>query len=98
EAGDVREVVALLTDDAWLIMPPVPLRYQGRELAARFLAATGLRPGRSIRLVPTRANGQPAFGHYVRDQHAPIPHPSGILRLTLARSPLRPLNGSRYHR
>ena len=29
EAGDVDEVVALLTEDAWLIMPPVPLRYQG---------------------------------------------------------------------
>ena len=38
EAGDVRQVVALLTEDAWLVMPPVPLRYQGRELAARFPA------------------------------------------------------------
>src|SRR5262249_41732899 len=58
EAGDVHDVVALLTEDAWLIMPPVPLRYQGREQAARFLAATSFRCGRSARLVPTRANGQ----------------------------------------
>jgi RNA polymerase sigma-70 factor (TIGR02960 family) len=84
ETGDVDEVVALLTEDAWLIMPPVPLHYQGREQAARFLAATAFRPGRSARLVPTRANGQPAFGVYIRDPHAPIAHANGILVLTLA--------------
>jgi RNA polymerase sigma-70 factor (ECF subfamily) len=83
EAGDVREVVALLTGDAWLIMPPIPLHYQGREQAARFLAATSFRPGRSARLVPTRANGQPAFGVYIRDPHAPVAHANGILVLTL---------------
>ena len=84
EAGDVHRVVALLTEDAWLIMPPVPLRYQGRELAARFWAATAFRPGRSARLVPTRANGQPAFGLYIRDPQAPVAHANGILVLTLA--------------
>src|SRR5262249_41252866 len=84
EAGDVDEVVALLTDDAWLIMPPVPLRYQGREQATRFLAATSFRCGRSARLVPTRANGQPAFPVYIRDPHAPIAHANGILVLTLS--------------
>ena len=87
EAGEVDEVVALLAEDAWLIMPPVPLRYQGRELAARFLAATSCLPGRSARrLVPTRANGQPAFGVYIRDPHAPIAHANGILVLTLSGS------------
>jgi RNA polymerase sigma-70 factor (ECF subfamily) len=86
EAGDVREVVALLTDDAWLIMPPIPLRYQGGEQATRFLAATSFRCGRSARLVPTRANGQPAFGVYIRDPHAPIAHANGILVLTLSGS------------
>jgi RNA polymerase sigma-70 factor (TIGR02960 family) len=84
EAGEVDELVALLTEDAWLIMPPVPLRYQGRELAARFWTATAFRPGRSARLVPTRANGQPAFGLYIRDPHAPVAHANGILVLTLA--------------
>jgi RNA polymerase sigma-70 factor (TIGR02960 family) len=84
EAGDVGELVGLLTGDAWLIMPPIPLRYQGRELAARFWAATAFRPGRSARLVPTRANGQPAFGLYVRDPRAPVAHAHGILVLTLA--------------
>ncbi len=93
EAGDVREVVALLTQDAWLIMPPVPLQYQGRELAARFLAATGFRPGRSARLIPTRANGQPAFGLYIRDPRAPVAHANGMLVLTLAGSQISALTG-----
>jgi len=93
EAGDVHAVVALLTDDAWLIMPPVPLQYQGRELAARFFAATGFRPGRRARLVPVRANGQPAFGLYVRDPHVPIAHASGILVLTLAGSQISAITG-----
>ena len=93
EAGDVDELVALLTDDAWLIMPPVPLRYQGREMAARFWSATAFRPGRSGRLVPTRANGQPAFGLYIRDSHAPIAHANGILVLTLAGSQISAVTG-----
>jgi RNA polymerase sigma-70 factor (TIGR02960 family) len=93
EAGDPHRVVALLTDDVWLIMPPVPLRYQGRELAARFWAATAFRPGRAARLVPTRANGQPAFGLYVRDPHAPVSHAGGILVLTLAGSRISTVTG-----
>lgn len=93
EAGDVREVVALLTEDAWLVMPPVPQEYQGRETIARFLAATGLRPGRSARLVPTRSNSQPAFGLYIRDPHAPIVHGSGIIVLTLAGSQIAAMTG-----
>jgi Sigma-70, region 4 len=84
EAGNVDELVTLLTEDAWLVMPPVPVRYQGRELAARFWSATAFRPGRSARLVPTRANGQPAFGLYIRDPQAPVAHANGILVLTLA--------------
>jgi RNA polymerase sigma-70 factor (TIGR02960 family) len=93
EAGDVREVVTLLTEDAWLVMPPVPLRYQGREVAARFWAATAFRPGRSARLVPTRANGQPAFGLYIRDPRAPVSHASGMLVLTLEGSQVSVVTG-----
>ena len=84
EAADVDGIVALLTDDAWLRMPPLPLEYQGRELAARFLAATALRPGWTARLIATRANGQPAFGFYVRDPHTGISHTVGLLVLTLS--------------
>jgi RNA polymerase sigma-70 factor (TIGR02960 family) len=97
EAGDVPGLVTLLTDDAWLIMPPVPLRYQGRELAARFWTATAFRPGRSARLVPTRANGQPAFGLYIRDPHAPVAHASGILVLTLAGHQISAVTGFLGH-
>jgi RNA polymerase sigma-70 factor (TIGR02960 family) len=93
QAGDVPAVVALLTDDVWLVMPPMPLQYQGREQVARFLAATGLRAGRAARLVPTRANGQPAFGLYVRDPHAQVAHAGGILVLTLAGSQITALTG-----
>jgi RNA polymerase sigma-70 factor (ECF subfamily) len=84
QAGDVAAVVALLTEDISLTMPPLPVEYHGRDLVARFLAATGLRPGRRSRLIPTRANGQPAFGLYVQDPQAGISRAAGLLSLTLA--------------
>ena len=83
QAGDVAGVVALLTEDIAVTMPPLSLEYHGRELVARFLAATGLRPGRKPRIVPTRANGQPAFGLYAQDPQAGIFHAAGLLVLTL---------------
>jgi RNA polymerase sigma-70 factor (TIGR02960 family) len=83
ETGNVDELVALLTEDVWVTMPPVPLEYQGRELAARFFAAVSFRHGRTYRLVPTRANGQPAFGAYVRDPRTGIAHANGLLVVTL---------------
>jgi RNA polymerase sigma-70 factor (ECF subfamily) len=84
QAGDVAGVVALLTEDIAVTMPPLSLEYHGRELAARFLAATGLRPGRRTRIIPTRANGQPAFGLYAGDPQAGILHAAGMLVLTLS--------------
>jgi RNA polymerase sigma-70 factor (TIGR02960 family) len=82
EAGDVDDIVALMTEDAWLRMPPLPLEYQGRELALRFF--TAIWGGRSYRLVPTRANGQPAFGLYVHDPQAGVHRAVGLLAATLA--------------
>ena len=61
EASDVDAVVALMTDDVLVSMPPVPLEYEGREAAAGFCAAV-IRPDRTFRLLPTRANGQVGFG------------------------------------
>jgi len=84
DAGDVDGIVAMLTDDVLLTMPPVPLEYQGRELAARFLTVVAFRQGRTYRLVATRANGQPAFGIYVRDPVTGIAHAMGLQVLTLA--------------
>jgi RNA polymerase sigma-70 factor (TIGR02960 family) len=84
EAADVDGIVALMREDAWLRMPPVPLEYQGRDLARQFLATVAFRPGRSYRLIPTRGNGQPAFGVYLRDPRSWVAHASGLLIITLA--------------
>ena len=67
-------------------MPPLPLEYQGRELAAQFLRATAFRPGWAARLIPARANGQPAFGFYVRDPQTGAFVTVGLLVLTLSGS------------
>ncbi|GIE46470.1 RNA polymerase sigma factor [Amorphoplanes nipponensis] len=65
EAADVDALLALLTDDVFMSMPPMPLEYQGRDPVGRFCAAI-FGAGRRFDLVPTRANGQPAFGAYLR--------------------------------
>jgi RNA polymerase sigma-70 factor (ECF subfamily) len=86
-AADVDAVVGLLTDDAWFTMPPLPLEYQGRELAGQFLAATALRPGWTASLRQARATangGQPAFGFYAHDKQTGQAHTVGLLVLTLA--------------
>jgi RNA polymerase sigma-70 factor (ECF subfamily) len=57
------------------------------------MAATAFRPGRSARLVPTRANGQPAFGLYIRDPQAPVAHANGMLVLTLAGHQISAMTG-----
>jgi RNA polymerase sigma-70 factor (ECF subfamily) len=83
-ADDIDAVVALLTDDAWVTMPPSPLEYQGRPAIGAFLRRIARWRGeRRYRLIPTRANSQPAFGCYRTDTHAPIAHRAGLLVLTL---------------
>jgi len=82
---DIDGVVALLTDDAWITMPPVTLEYQGPAAIGRFLRdVSAWHGGRPYRLVPTGANGQPAYGLYVCDGHAPEYRAYGIVMLTLA--------------
>jgi RNA polymerase sigma-70 factor (TIGR02960 family) len=80
--SDIDEIVSLLTEDVWLSMPPLPLEYQGRDVAARALSIVFAR-GRAHRLIATRANGQPAFGVYVKDPHAPVFHANGLMVVTL---------------
>jgi RNA polymerase sigma-70 factor (ECF subfamily) len=82
--GDVQGLVNLLTDDVLLAMPPLPLLYEGRALAAQFHTAVTFRQGRTNRSIPTRANGQPAFGLYIHDPRARVLHASGLMVLTLA--------------
>ena len=82
ESGDVDALVALLTADVSVSMPPIPLEYHGRDVVARFCASLMRR--RSHDLVPTRANGQPAFGAYLRAPTGGIRHGTGLFVLTLA--------------
>ena len=84
ETADIAGLLALLTQDVWLTMPPLPLEYQGRELAGQFFAATAFRPGWTGRLLPTRANGQPAFGFYARDPDTGRFYTVGLMVLTLS--------------
>jgi RNA polymerase sigma-70 factor (TIGR02960 family) len=84
EGGDVETIVTLLGEDAWIRMPPEPHEYQGPEAIGEFLGSRGLwRDGARIRVVPTRANGQPAFAYYLADQHAAVARASGLMVLTL---------------
>jgi hypothetical protein len=81
ESADIDALVALLTDDVFMSMPPLPLEYQGRDVVTRF--CTNLfGAGRRFDLVPTRANGQPAFGTYLRAPTG-IRHGTGLFVLTL---------------
>ncbi|MHB1928349.1 MAG: RNA polymerase subunit sigma-70 [Acidimicrobiales bacterium] len=83
-ADDVDAVVALLADDAWLAMPPAPHEYHGAEAIAEFMrAGVAGRAGWRLGLVPTRANGQPAFGCYLEKPDDPGAQPSGLVILTL---------------
>ena len=81
ESADLDALVALLTDDVFMSMPPMPFEYEGRDVVARFCASI-FRAGRRFDLVPTRANGQPAFGAYLRAPTG-ISHGIGLYVLTL---------------
>jgi RNA polymerase sigma-70 factor (TIGR02960 family) len=84
EDGDVDRLVALLTDDALMTMPPEPIEVLGPAAIARFFLAREWWGAGRARLVATRANGQPAFAMYLRDPHAPIARAHGIVVLTLS--------------
>jgi len=82
ESADVDALLALLTEDVFMSMPPLPLEYQGRDVVGRFCASI-FGAGRRFDLVATRANGQPAFGAYLRDS-AGVSHGIGLYVVTLA--------------
>lgn len=82
ESANVAALVELLTDDAFIAMPPMPFEYQGRDLVGRFCAGI-FGAGRRFDLVPTRANGSPAFGAYLRGPGG-VSHGTGLYGLTLA--------------
>jgi RNA polymerase sigma-70 factor (ECF subfamily) len=82
ESADLDALVALLTDDVFISMPPMPFGYEGLDVVARFCASL-FGAGRRFDLVPARANGQPAFGAYLRPPDG-IRHGTGLYVLTLA--------------
>ena len=84
ESADVDALVALLTDNVFIAMPPEPFGYEGRELVARYCARQ-FGAGRRFDLVPARANGQPAFGAYLRGPDGSR-HATSFYVLTLAGS------------
>jgi RNA polymerase sigma-70 factor (TIGR02960 family) len=64
---DVDALVALMTDDVWVRMPPLPFEYVGPAAAHRFFSAIDAHRRQITRLVPAAANRQPAWGEYLRD-------------------------------
>ena len=82
ESADLDALVALFTDDVFMSMPPYPPEYEGRDLVARFCALI-FGGGRKFSLVPTRANGQPAFGTYVRSASS-VPQGIGVIAVSLS--------------
>ena len=85
ERGDVATLVAMLTDDAWLTMPPWPLGFRGPAAAADLLTTLVFQGGSlRFRLVPFRANRQQAFACYVSDGVAPVAGGQGLIVPTLA--------------
>jgi RNA polymerase sigma-70 factor (TIGR02960 family) len=82
QRGDMNAVLDLLTHDAWFSMPPEPYVWRGRDTVARFLAERF--SGQSYRLIPTTANGQPAFGLYLIEERTSVAHAHGLVVLTCA--------------
>jgi RNA polymerase sigma-70 factor (TIGR02960 family) len=82
ESADLDALTALLTDDVFISMPPMPFEYEGRDVVVSFCASL-FGAGRRFDLVPTGANGQPALGAYLRAAYG-IRHGVGLYVLTLA--------------
>jgi RNA polymerase sigma-70 factor (TIGR02960 family) len=83
-ADDIEGMVTLVTEDAWFRMPPAHHEYHGRELISTFLAAVAQgHSGQQRRLIPTRANGAPAFATYFHDPTSPLAQPAGLMVLSL---------------
>jgi RNA polymerase sigma-70 factor (TIGR02960 family) len=96
-AADIDRILRLLTDDAWLSMPPAPHQYHGLDAIGSFLQASfAFRGGRRVYLLPGRANQQPAFASYLGDFDERLARPSGFFVLTLGRERIAAI--TRFHR
>jgi RNA polymerase sigma-70 factor (ECF subfamily) len=83
-AQDVDALVALMTSDAWVRMPPLPFEYHGPEAAHRFFTALAAHQRQIVAMVPVGANGQPAWGEYMRDPVTGGLHLIGVLVIGIA--------------
>jgi hypothetical protein len=89
-------VLSLLTDDAWLSMPPAPHQYHGLDAIRSFLQASyAFRRDRRVYLLPGRANNQPALASYLADREESLANPAGLFVLTLAGDHIQAL--TRFH-
>jgi RNA polymerase sigma-70 factor (TIGR02960 family) len=81
---NIDALVALMTDDVWVRMPPLPFEYRGPVAVHGFFTAVRGHVTRIKRLVPVGANGQPGWGEYVRDPVTGGLHLTGIIVAGLA--------------
>ena len=93
ERADLDALIELLVTDVRFSMPPAMLEYRGIESAQRVLAAVTFRPGRTYRVVPTRANGQPAFGMYLANPHASVYRAYSLLVIATAGDHITAITG-----
>jgi RNA polymerase sigma-70 factor (ECF subfamily) len=91
QTGDLARLVDLLSEDVRLTMPPIPLEYCGKAAVAELLRVLVFQPGHTFELVAVRANGQPAFGMYLRTAPQAPPTPQGVMVFTLAGERVRGL-------
>lgn len=92
ERADLQDLVELLAEDVRVSMPPAMLEYRGIEVARQFFATATLRPDRSSRVVPIRANGQPALGMYLADRNTGVFRAYGLL-VTIADDRIGAMSG-----
>jgi RNA polymerase sigma-70 factor (ECF subfamily) len=82
QRNDIDAVVAMLAEEATIAMPPLASWFRGREAVTAFLEGWPMAGNRAWRLIPLRANGQLAFGHYIDDPEGGF-EPHGVNVLTL---------------
>jgi RNA polymerase sigma-70 factor (TIGR02960 family) len=95
--ADIDGVLNLLTDDAWLSMPPAPHQYHGLKAIRSFLQASfAFRGDRPVYLLPGRANDQPGYASYLTERQESIARPAGFFVLTLEVDHIQAM--TRFHR
>jgi RNA polymerase sigma-70 factor (TIGR02960 family) len=81
---DIDALLSLLTDDAFLTMPPAPHEYHGRPAIRAFLQVSGAwRGNRTMTLSPVAANNQIAYACRLTEPGTETPRPAGLMVLTL---------------